>query len=183
MGDAESGQQACGDEAARHPGAENGITVVQQGVAEVGVVVAAKVLEQPLPVEAGGARLDIARVAGAHMRRHLAQGAATLDLRPVEHDRLILDLTTDDRLPQPLLQRRAGADLGACHAALLPMLVKGQQHAAGYVPRIRIDHGNAGLRSEEHTSELQSLMRISYAVFCLKNTNTNNTNNDKKPQL
>src|SRR3546814_5738074 len=31
-------------------------------------------------------------------------------------------------------------------------------------------HGGApiGLRSEEHTSELQSLMRISYAVFCLK---------------
>src|SRR3546814_3025197 len=27
------------------------------------------------------------------------------------------------------------------------------------------------VRSEEHTSELQSLMRISYAVFCLKNTN------------
>src|SRR3546814_4621265 len=30
-------------------------------------------------------------------------------------------------------------------------------------------------RSEEHTSELQSLMRISYAVFCLKKKNTNNT--------
>src|SRR3546814_3936565 len=33
-------------------------------------------------------------------------------------------------------------------------------------------------RSEEHTSELQSLMRTSYAVFCLKkkkNTNTHNT--------
>src|SRR3546814_8351001 len=30
-------------------------------------------------------------------------------------------------------------------------------------------------RSEEHTSELQSLMRISYAVFCLKKK-TNNTN-------
>src|SRR3546814_1718150 len=29
-----------------------------------------------------------------------------------------------------------------------------------------------GLRSEEHTSELQSLMRISYAVFCLKKKNT-----------
>src|SRR3546814_8310123 len=28
------------------------------------------------------------------------------------------------------------------------------------------------LRSEEHTSELQSLMRISYAVFCLKKNNT-----------
>src|SRR3546814_5100641 len=31
---------------------------------------------------------------------------------------------------------------------------------------------NAALRSEEHTSELQSLMRISYAVFCLKKKNT-----------
>src|SRR3546814_8414248 len=29
-------------------------------------------------------------------------------------------------------------------------------------------------RSEEHTSELQSLMRISYAVFCLKKKKTNN---------
>src|SRR3546814_4483725 len=29
-------------------------------------------------------------------------------------------------------------------------------------------HKHAGQRSEEHTSELQSLMRISYAVFCLK---------------
>src|SRR3546814_5588627 len=29
-------------------------------------------------------------------------------------------------------------------------------------------------RSEEHTSELQSLMRISYAVFCLKKTKLNN---------
>src|SRR3546814_5121835 len=30
-------------------------------------------------------------------------------------------------------------------------------------------------RSEEHTSELQSLMRISYAVFCLKKKNKNTT--------
>src|SRR3546814_2408640 len=30
------------------------------------------------------------------------------------------------------------------------------------------------LRSEEHTSELQSLMRISYAVFCLKKKNSQN---------
>src|SRR3546814_8399409 len=43
-------------------------------------------------------------------------------------------------------------------------------------------------RSEEHTSELQSLMRISYAVFCLKKKKTNvrihttDTNNDiQKP--
>src|SRR3546814_4644646 len=45
----------------------------------------------------------------------------------------------------------------------------------GWDPDLRPDIygkvGNSGvsIRSEEHTSELQSLMRISYAVFCLKN--------------
>src|SRR3546814_9524358 len=34
--------------------------------------------------------------------------------------------------------------------------------------RLRDDRLRPGARSEEHTSELQSLMRISYAVFCLK---------------
>src|SRR3546814_2402407 len=34
-------------------------------------------------------------------------------------------------------------------------------------------------RSEEHTSELQSLMRISYAVFCLKKKKTKPSNADK----
>src|SRR3546814_10619363 len=33
---------------------------------------------------------------------------------------------------------------------------------------------NLAIRSEEHTSELQSLMRISYAVFCLKKKKINN---------
>src|SRR3546814_9152620 len=36
--------------------------------------------------------------------------------------------------------------------------------------------GYAPARSEEHTSELQSLMRISYAVFCLKTKKQTNTN-------
>src|SRR3546814_5402214 len=38
----------------------------------------------------------------------------------------------------------------------------------------RGDLGTNRSRSEEHTSELQSLMRISYAVFCLKKTNKHN---------
>src|SRR3546814_10477678 len=37
---------------------------------------------------------------------------------------------------------------------------------------VRPHPGGEGERSEEHTSELQSLMRISYAVFCLKKKNT-----------
>src|SRR3546814_5636228 len=34
-----------------------------------------------------------------------------------------------------------------------------------------VSRSRVGRRSEEHTSELQSLMRISYAVFCLKKKN------------
>src|SRR3546814_8631438 len=45
--------------------------------------------------------------------------------------------------------------------------------------RIRIDRTRRR-RSEEHTSELQSLMRISYAVFCLKKKKTNETTNHTK---
>src|SRR3546814_9175573 len=40
--------------------------------------------------------------------------------------------------------------------------------------------GAEEIRSEEHTSELQSLMRISYAVFCLKTTNLHTTNRTKR---
>src|SRR3546814_3805556 len=49
------------------------------------------------------------------------------------------------------------------------------------------DDVNAGVwlalaseRSEEHTSELQSLMRISYAVFCLKKKNKESTETNRK---
>src|SRR3546814_4210152 len=40
--------------------------------------------------------------------------------------------------------------------------------AVGGVANIILRRDFDGIRSEEHTSELQSLMRISYAVFCLK---------------
>src|SRR3546814_4224291 len=46
----------------------------------------------------------------------------------------------------------------------------GDEHhrVAPQLARVELDEGLADRRSEEHTSELQSLMRISYAVFCLK---------------
>src|SRR3546814_3426702 len=59
----------------------------------------------------------------------------------------------------------------------------GHSHDIGRRPA-RVPHGAAfridgpakpPARSEEHTSELQSLMRISYAVFCLKKKNITNT--------
>src|SRR3546814_5614497 len=49
--------------------------------------------------------------------------------------------------------------------------VRGPTQIVGYngYPSVRI--GGQAARSEEHTSELQSLMRISYAVFCSKKKN------------
>src|SRR3546814_7684083 len=44
------------------------------------------------------------------------------------------------------------------------------------LPDAAIDFVIGGDRSEEHTSELQSLMRISYAVFCLKKKTANSHN-------
>src|SRR3546814_6477433 len=41
----------------------------------------------------------------------------------------------------------------------------------------------AFIRSEEHTSELQSLMRISYAVFCLKKKKRQKTKKNRVPNI
>src|SRR3546814_5072367 len=62
---------------------------------------------------------------------------------------------------------RAGfdRDAGAHCAALEPLRDLGRPTAR---PGLEILELGGGDRSEEHTSELQSLMRISYAVFCLK---------------
>src|SRR3546814_3815393 len=48
------------------------------------------------------------------------------------------------------------------------------EHFYEFLPRSMIG------RSEEHTSELQSLMRISYAVFCLKKKKRNNNKTKQK---
>src|SRR3546814_1571266 len=61
-------------------------------------------------------------------------------------------------------------------AVLLPEPVR--PHVAHRQHDVRVGLGTAVLRrSEEHTSELQSLMRISYAVFCLKQQKEQTPNN------
>src|SRR3546814_6796618 len=76
--------------------------------------------------------------------------------------------------------------LAACSTCLVQMSVdryfhppSANRHTMSPVPMPAAMRRATWTRSEEHTSELQSLMRISYAVFCLKkkknNTNTTNT--------
>src|SRR3546814_20430641 len=50
-------------------------------------------------------------------------------------------------------------------SSMPPGNVRPRPHPLSWAPHRHV-HGSS--RSEEHTSELQSLMRISYAVFCLK---------------
>src|SRR3546814_12192497 len=78
---------------------------------------------------------------------------------------------TDTLFPYTTLFRSVAgeqADVGLVEP-LIQQIVDRRLHPLGVV-----EHGD-GLRpcgrSEEHTSELQSLMRISYAVFCLKKKN------------
>src|SRR3546814_2834610 len=54
-----------------------------------------------------------------------------------------------------------------------------EQEARDHHPHRAGGKGNLMIRSEEHTSELQSLMRISYAVFGLKKKNKKTTKHDR----
>src|SRR3546814_1225511 len=69
-----------------------------------------------------------------------------------------------DGLPVPSCPSRSAIQLARCHRRAPPARRRVTWHAA------RRDKSG---RSEEHTSELQSLMRISYAVFCLKKKKNN----------
>src|SRR3546814_6537138 len=72
-----------------------------------------------------------------------------------------------------------GEIIAAIGEGLAPVLdaYRGLHRATGNLEQVA---GGLGVddaqRSEEHTSELQSLMRISYAVFCLKKKNKEKTN-------
>src|SRR3546814_7703439 len=103
----------------------------------------------------------VARRLGDDGRRPCARAAAhagrdEAHMRTFEHLGDVVDRLFGRRAPdfrprasaQPLGDLGAKLDLARC---------------ARLLERLRV-----GVRSEEHTSELQSLMRISYAVFCLK---------------
>src|SRR3546814_4698349 len=104
-------------------------------------------------------------------------------------DLRIADFDEDLGLCQPILQfDDAIAEFGAVENGLAVGIVEDVEHLLGAVAIVDVHMGEPAFeagrhqfavfgavahveRSEEHTSELQSLMRISYAVFCLKKKN------------
>src|SRR3546814_5697601 len=59
-------------------------------------------------------------------------------------------------------------DIGLFRNPRLPMLIDALPFLRQFDAIVVPERTTTAIRSEEHTSELQSLMRISYAVFCLK---------------
>src|SRR3546814_1239235 len=91
------------------------------------------------------------RVIGARDADQLARDMRGIGERPHQvEDRAAADLAADGGDP---LHRR--------------VVVGGEQEGDAEIGECRLRQGARALRSEEHTSELQSLMRTSYAVFCL----------------
>src|SRR3546814_7954739 len=92
------------------------------------------------------------------------------DLDEIEHrrrqvmaDRIAENFDVDHEIVMNQAEPGFGFDRAICHEthAIILSVCKSGGLAAAMV----------GIRSEEHTSELQSLMRSSYAVFCLKKKN------------
>src|SRR3546814_10083251 len=82
---------------------------------------------------------------------------------------------TDTLFPYTTLFRSQMRKL-ACHSSRPIRGARHEHQEQGLYRRcLRASHpqGRRQVRSEEHTSELQSLMRISYAVFCLKKKKNN----------
>src|SRR3546814_4472302 len=102
-------------------------------------------------------------------REHLHE--LRIDARPPYRERMADDPHHQTRNPQLQAQSHGGG-----------------QRAVGNGDRARRTAQQDGFgqrtmqRSEEHTSELQSLMRISYAVFCLKKKKNINTHTQEESQ-
>src|SRR3546814_6332011 len=109
----------------------------------------ARELQHPVERRIEGADLFSVRIGHADARKFFLPRRLRLGLRRIEA--VVADFGAQ------VQQRLFGADEGGGDADVDLIVLL----------RLEAEH-RADMRSEEHTSELQSLMRISYAVFCLK---------------
>src|SRR3546814_7851376 len=110
-----------------------------------------------------------------HTRCALVTGVQTCAL-PISFAKAILAATPDAQLVDPR-KKKPGAEQ-AVSAEQIARLERELASLQAQVKSVEETYGIDNLhltRSEEHTSELQSLMRISYAVFCLKKKNKKKT--------
>src|SRR3546814_9936892 len=105
-------------------------------------------------------------------RQRIGQCAHVADIAQVEapqHGRRGQQDDADQRRRYQCGQSRQAEDYDEADGGCCP----GQPAMADQLGRLGEEDQDG--RSEEHTSELQTLMRISYAVFCLKKNMTNDT--------
>src|SRR3546814_9219571 len=96
----------------------------------------------------------------AALRRREPSSGALRRCERLGDDGSAVDQDADDPVPRGA-RRRPGHPHGPPGRARTPV-------PGTYRPLLAGARAHARLRSEEHTSELQSLLRLSYAVFCLK---------------
>src|SRR3546814_90799 len=105
-------------------------------------------------------------------------GAQRLAAWLVDHgsDGLVVNGTTGE---SPTLTATESVDLfrAVRQAVDVPVIAGTGSNDTAHAIRQSEAAAGIGVRSEEHTSELQSLMRISYAVFCLKKKKKDTTTN------
>src|SRR3546814_1273643 len=92
------------------------------------------------------------------------------------------DLRTDPAIIGMDAQHALAPNLSDCNVVDFAKRQRINEHARfpeSVSPEAHSPTSEPHSRSEEHTSELQSLMRISYAVFCLKKKNTRQTKINK----
>src|SRR3546814_7481391 len=142
----------------------------------------------PVAVPAEGVRLtrQILRPDIAHAPRHLLgrgdRQALTLfdgahEIRRVEQRVVRARVEPREAAAERLDAQVAAFEIGAVDVGDLQFAARRRLQVAGDADDaivVEIEAGD-GERSEEHTSELQSLMRSSYAVFCLTKTHKNFT--------
>src|SRR3546814_3095587 len=106
------------------------------------------------------------------LRQPLKRGAELLSIVP-DHIGMGCAQHNVKNIGMLLHDSRQSAD-HMVNSLVLRDQAKGQQYSTSGKPEARLETIGAGIgtvRSEENTSELQSLMRTSYAVFCLKKKN------------
>src|SRR3546814_8239720 len=124
--------------------------------------------------------------ASSPLHRQIGVGGPFLHRRVVERDVLVAEQALGEETERGRDAAAAVVDDPPVRRRALGGEPLRQRPAIGEAARLHVADlavGDVDGRSEEHTSELQSLMRISYAVFCLeKQKNKEKTEKSKKPE-